>query len=60
MATVAELITFLQGLDQTLSVEVLEEYTSGYQTSTRWETLTLDKYSNYWTICGETLYLGYE
>lgn len=44
--TIADLIEYLQTLPPKTPVNVLEEYTSGYQTTTRWVDLNLPEASS--------------
>ncbi len=58
-ATAGELIEFLKTLPPDTQVEVLREYTSGYNTCTEWVPLNLGEYSpNVWSAnIGGTVFL---
>ena len=64
MTTAAQLIAFLQKLPSDVTVEVLEEHTSGYETTTNYTDLDLptgdpkNDYTNSCDLSGSTLYLG--
>jgi len=58
MTTVAEFITYLETLPSETTVEVLQEYTGSYYTSTCYVDLDLGKYSENCDLLGTTLHLG--
>jgi hypothetical protein len=58
MTTVKDLREFLAGLPDDTVVEVLQEFTSGWSTGTRWADLDLAPYSDNCETLGGTLYLG--
>jgi hypothetical protein len=58
MTTVKELKEFLETLPEDMSVEVLEEYASGWEVSTRWVSLELDTYCSNCCVYGGALYIG--
>lgn len=58
MCTTKELIAYLQTLPENTEVEVLQQYYSNWDTSTRWVPLDIKEYSNNCNKYTDTLYLG--
>jgi len=47
--TVLDLIDYLKAFPSDTTVQILEEYTVGYQTSTTWTDLDLEKHTFYYS-----------